>query len=229
VACRPGQYQLSAGKTFCVESQPGEYVLTGADGTTATHDCPKAGLEDEFSCVGGVLVYDKQGYWHDGMLAAAAAPDKGLDFGIATSPHDLARHFVDRSTYDSVYGTAFSTRPEYTVSVGTKFYKCRSASDCVVEPVNGSVTCAPGSRGVLCATCQHGWEYSTLAGGKCVQCPSSAELNLVWPLCALAFVALALRQLWWLKGRQLWLLAKTRALNGQSIEVVVLFKIVLGR
>ena len=170
------------------------------------------GLIPEFICSDGVLKYEPEGYWHDG-LAMTSGP--GMDANSTT--------------------VVYSTRRDYQVGVTTLFYPCISSKSCTVDTADGSVTCAPGSTGVLCALCARGFYKSTFAAEYsygCKPCTDTSIVGAMWPLAAL-FLFVIFCGVWWqcigkAAYERLWKRVSVQVFHNRPLNLVVLFKIVLG-
>jgi hypothetical protein len=98
-----------------------------------------------------------------------------------------------------------------------------------VNETDGSVRCTLGSGGVLCAKCQLGYQPSALAEGRCIECPSNAVVDAMWPWIVLIFLAVAGGRGWKRKGAASWKHFSTHRFPGiQKLQPVVLLKIALS-
>jgi hypothetical protein len=98
-----------------------------------------------------------------------------------------------------------------------------------VNETDGSVRCTLGSGGVLCAKCQLGYQPSALAEGRCIECPSNAVVDAIWPWVVVSILVVGARAAWKRKGKVFWHFWSTHILPGaEKVKPVIIFKIVLG-
>jgi hypothetical protein len=213
---------------FCEEPKTDSYVkvvdvrdpLTGNwTKESHMHKCPLTGLTQQFSCSGeGVLKYVTTGFWHDGLELEEASTT-----AIAPSGEP------PRITFRTI------PSPEYNITDDTKFYRCPSPNSCSVDERSGSVTCAPGSEGILCSKCSSGYYRNRFAAEYeygCNKCPDDPALAVLLPLFLLLACLLLLGYCWVRWGSHVWHVwwdqKWEHTFHKRPLHLVIIFKIVLG-
>jgi hypothetical protein len=141
LACPVGKFANDISATICSEVQNAKsYVTAKALGENGGPDtgmqdgkvyievqCPKAGLNNEVSCGGGLLSFRTTGFFHDGLQASGAA-------------HAEWKH-----------------RKGVVLDETTMFYQCPCFECCQIDEVMGNLSCSAGSYGILCGSCSAGY------------------------------------------------------------------------
>jgi hypothetical protein len=142
-ACPAGAYSNDPNAVSCLTADFASFVRNN---TAVT--CP-AKLNNGATCGHGQLAF-LNGSWHDGLNLSSPSVDE---------THGL---------------TTYSHRQDFLLDEMTRFYSCPGGnSTCTADRNTGSVTCATGTAGVLCAVCADG--YTRLGGGACTRCDSTAH------------------------------------------------------
>eukprot|EP00937_MAST-01D_sp_MAST-1D-sp2_P001199 g1199.t1 len=115
--------------------------------------CPKA-LNEEVECRNGELRF-RNGFWHTGLEWQDAQVQ-------AVAVHRTAGSFVNESI---------------------TFFPCPCSDCCMADSTSGSVTCANGTAGALCAVCAAD-HFRRASGGECVPCEDvRLGSDMPWALC----------------------------------------------
>jgi hypothetical protein len=118
--------------------------------------CPKLGNDNNWAdCKDGLLTFKNQ-YWHDGLDLASAS------VMLVSNENPTRLSSISRFTVQPL-----QLAGPYAHST-TVFYRCPDGADCLVNPINGALTCGDGQKGVLCARCAD--EYFETASGICAKC-----------------------------------------------------------
>jgi hypothetical protein len=129
LSCPFGKYQNNLGQSFCTEVESLKSYLVTEDGTGKAVEisCPKAGMGTEVECGAGRLIFNRVGFFHDGLET------------------------------DSIVQTDWAHRSDYTIDDQTVFYPCIFPAACDINNITGELNCVGGTFGVLCASCQEGF------------------------------------------------------------------------
>jgi DNA-binding beta-propeller fold protein YncE len=197
--CPAGQFQEQNGsRTYCEEVPAIKFVTVTSDGQRHQSYCPTAGIDPEFTCRGGILLYKPVGFWHDGL-----APQTSQD----------------QSSFEPAGG--------FVPGQSTLFYDCPTKSNCAVDETSGAITCMQNSTGILCAICVAGFTSGNRNKGGCEPCPPNVS-TVLWPYLLLVALACAAAVLWMKWARKRWADFKRLVLKGRDLGMVVLFKLCLG-
>jgi hypothetical protein len=157
--CLAGSYSNDPDSVSC--SIP-DFVSFIRNNTAAR--CP-AKLNNGASCGHGLLTF-LNGSWHDGLDLSLPSDEQGL--GLISYDH----------------------RQDFVLGENTRFYSCPGgARACTADRTVGSVTCATGTSGVLCAVCAD--RYMRSGDGSCTRCDDTAStVSLILGLLIVAAVVL---------------------------------------
>jgi hypothetical protein len=161
-SCPAGKYMNDRGASLCREVSSSKMYIAVVQGQSQEVECPVSGISAEVKCGSGLLSFKTEGFFHDGLVPSSSA------------------------------GTEWAHRDGYTADKGTLFYSCPHPSACVVDEAEGNLSCASGSYGMLCATCQQG--HYRLFDATCESCEKVSVVSLVFFL----LIAVAIGG-WWCK------------------------------
>jgi hypothetical protein len=154
--CEAGQYQNSAGQSFCKSVRTFRYIRKINSTYAADTSCPNASIaQDAFDCSNGALNFE-QNFWHDGLSSPLPAADSTV--------------WEQQSIVDE----------------STEFYACGCDNSCCIVRESGNISCIGGSKGLLCSGCDDDYFKDASTGSclKCgdwasVQTPNVMALALL--------------------------------------------------